>query len=355
MNKEIRVSVTPSTIFAALGIVLGVYFLWLLRDLALLVLTAIVLASAIEPSVTFFTRRRVPRFLSVLLVYILVFGSVLAFLYFLFPPVIADTAGFLTEVPRYIETLNVTTPFSSGSSATDFIAAQQQAIQPLVQTITSMVTTSSGGALQLLVVFFGGIFASFIVVVLSFYFALQDTGIDDFLRLAMPVKHEAYAIDLWRRSQKKIGLWMQGQVLLSALVGILTYIGLLLFGVPYALLLSVFTAMAEIVPIFGSLIAGVIAAIVAFSSGGLVLAAYAAGLYIVINQVESNLIYPLIVKQIVGLPPLLVLVALMAGYALAGFLGSLLSVPIAAVVLEFVNDFDKRKRRNAEAHAQTSA
>ena len=70
-----------------------------------------------------------------------------------------------------------------------------------------------------------------------------------------------------------------------------------------------------------------------------------------VNQFESNLIYPLIVKKIVGVPPLLVIVALIAGYTLAGFLGVLLSVPAAAVLLEFITDFDKRKRR--AHHAQT--
>jgi len=161
----------------------------------------------------------------------------------------------------------------------------------------------------------------------------------------MPVKYEEYYVDLWKRSQKKIGLWMQGQVLLSVIVGILVYLGLLIIGIPYALLLSVFTAMAEIIPVFGSIIAGVVAVIIAFSDGGVALGAIVAGLYVVVNQFESNLIYPLIVKKIVGIPPLLVIVALIAGYTLAGFLGVLLSVPVAAVLLEFINDLDKHKRR----------
>jgi predicted PurR-regulated permease PerM len=190
-----------------------------------------------------------------------------------------------------------------------------------------------------------------LVIVLSFYFALQDTGVNDFLRMVMPVAYEEYSVDLWKRSQRKIGLWMQGQVLLSVIVGILVYLGLLIIGIPYALLLSVFTAIAEIIPVFGSLIAGTVAAIVAYSQGGLPLGLIVAGLFIVVNQFESNLIYPLIVKKIVGLPPILVIVALIAGYTLAGFLGVLLSVPIAAVLLELVTDFDKRKRRETRRSA----
>ena len=347
MDKEIRVSITSGTIFTTLLIVVGVYLFWILRDLALLVLTSIIIASAIEPGVAFFIRYRMPRFIAALLIYVLVFGAIFAILYLFFPPIIADAAGFLTAMPRYLDTINITTPLSNITNTVSVVSSQSQA-QSYIQTLLSLqslFTSSSGSVLQLLVTFFGGIFSLVLVVILSFYFALQDTGVDDFIRLIMPVKYEEYYVDLWKRSQKKIGLWMQGQILLSVIVGVLVYLGLLIIGVPYALLLAVFTAMVEIIPVFGSIIAGVVAVIVGYSDGGVAIAAIVAGLYIVVNQFESNLIYPLIVKKIVGIPPLLVIVALIAGYTLAGFLGAILSVPVSAVLLEFINDFDKRKRR----------
>jgi predicted PurR-regulated permease PerM len=347
MDKELRVTITPGTIFTAILIILGVYLAWILRDLILLILTAIVIASAIEPGIGFFIRYRIPRFVAALLVYVLVFGVVFSLLYFFFPPIISDAANFLTAMPRYLETLNVSGALSDFANATGFVASpnQTQTFIEALLSLQSVFSTTSGGVVQLLVTFFGGVFSLVLVIVLSFYFVLQDTDIDDFLRLVMPAKHEAYAVNLWRRAQKKIGLWMQGQILLSVIVGVLTYLGLLIVGVPYALLLAVFTAVAEIIPVFGSLIAGAIAVMIGFSSGGIPIAAVVAGLYIVINQFESNLIYPLIVKKIVGIPPLLVIVALIAGFTLAGFLGVLLSVPVAAVLLEFIHDLDKRKTR----------
>lgn len=354
MDKEINVSIAPGTVFTTLFIIAGAYIFWLLRDLALLVVTAIVIASAIEPGVAFFIRRRIPRFIAALLVYVLTFGSVFSLLYFFFPPIIADAAGFISAMPKYLDTLNATSGLSGIASATDFIGGGQQGSSSFVQTLLSLqsvFSASSGGVIQIFITFFGGIFSLMLVIVLSFYFALQDTGVDDFLRLVMPVVYEDYSVDLWKRSQKKIGLWMQGQILLSVIVGILVYLGLLIIGIPYALLLSVFTAIAEIIPVFGSLIAGTAAAIVAYSNGGVPLGLIVAGLFIVVNQFESNLIYPLIVKKIVGIPPLLVIVALIAGYTLAGFLGVLLSVPVAAVVLELITDFDKRKRREHAHHS----
>lgn len=347
MDKEIRVAITPETIFTGVLVVGGAYVAWLLRDLVLLVLTAIVIASAIEPEIAFFIRHRIPRFFATILVYILVFGSLFGILFFLFPPIITDAVGFLSTIPQYIQTINTSNSFSDLTNITN-VAGATYDLQSFVHTLfsfQSLFTNTSGSLLQLSITFFGGIFSLLLVIVLSFYFALQDTGVDDFLRLVMPVAYEDYSVDLWKRAQKKIGLWMQGQILLSVIVAILVYLGLLIIGIPYALLLAVFTAMAEIIPVFGSLIAGLIAVIVAYSDGGVALGAIVLGLYIVVNQFESNLIYPLIVKKVVGVPPLLVIVALIAGYTLAGFLGVLLSVPVAAVLLELITDFDKKKRR----------
>ena len=203
--------------------------------------------------------------------------------------------------------------------------------------------------------FFGGIFSLGLVVVLSFYFAVQEQGVENFLRIVVPLRYEEYTISLWRRAQHKIGLWMQGQLMLSILAGILVYLGLLIINVglgadmPYALLIGMLTAIGELIPIFGSLFVGIIAVAVAWSHTGVTLAFFVAGLFIVVNQFESNLVYPLVVKKIVGVPPLLVIVGLIAGAEIAGFLGILLSVPLVAILQEFINDVDRGRRERVAA------
>ncbi|MBU6321040.1 MAG: AI-2E family transporter [Patescibacteria group bacterium] len=345
MPAERRIAISPGSVVTTLLILLGAYLLWVLRDLALLVLTAIVISSAIEPGIAFFVRYRLPRFFATLLMYVIVLGSAFALVYFFFPPILADAAGFLSEVPQYLNTLQV--PSAGLAQASNLLGGSHEAESLLssLAVLQSALTANGSGVVDLVATFFGGIFSLILVVVLSFYFALSDTGVDDFLRLVIPAAYEEYAVDLWRRSQRKIGRWMQGQILLSVIVGVLVYLGLLILSIPYALLLAVFTAFAEIIPIFGSLMAGGAAAAVAYTAGGFPLALIVAGLYVVVNQFEANLIYPLIVKKVVGIPPLLVIVALIAGWTLAGFLGVLLSVPVAAAALEFLSDYGVRKRR----------
>lgn len=327
------------------------YTVWFLRDLVLLVVTAIVLASAVRPGVLFFVRYKFPRVLAVFTMYLVIFGSIFGSVYLFLPPLLGEVGGLVNTLPHYIENVSLPAPFDTSSATSLFSSASQTTAtkgeNALVQSLFSLqkvFTNSSAGALRLMATIFGGLFSLSFVIVLSFYFAVQEKGFEGFLRTITPLPQEEYIIDLWRRAQKKIGLWMQGQVMLSLLVGVLIYLGLLIIGVPYALLIGLFTAMMEIIPIFGSFIAAVPAIAIAFTAGGTTLALIVAGLYLIVNQFEAHLIYPLVVKKIVGVPPLLVIVAMVAGSELAGFLGVILAIPLAAILQEFVSDLDKGRR-----------
>ena len=335
------------------AIVIGfiTYALWILRDLLLLILTAIILASAMRPGILFFMRFKFPRALAVLLTYLGVFSVIFGIIYFFIPPILSEGGTFIRALPHYLETVSLPSFFTTGA-APSFLSGtgSESALSQTLGVLQQAFANTSSGVVRLVTSIFGGVFSLVFVIVLSFYFAVQESGIEDFLRIITPLSREEYIVDLWHRAQAKIGLWMQGQLMLSVLVGVLVYLGLLVMGVPYALLLALFTALMEIIPIFGSFIAAIPAIIIAFTSGGMALALITTGLYVVVNQFEAHLIYPLVVRKIVGVPPLLVIIAMVAGGMLAGFLGILLSIPIAAILQEFVNDLDKgRRSRHAAA------
>ncbi len=350
MDHPTRISITTDTFLRALLVGAVAFATWKLHSLVLLVLTAIVIASAIEPGVAFFVERRIPRVLAVLGMYTVVFGSLFATVYAFFPPIIDDMQGLVSTVPQYIETLNLPSSLTSlgESSGTATHSGGEGSLIANVFAIRSAFSDTGGGTFRLVSAFFGGIFSLGLVVVLSFYFAIQETGIDDFLRLITPAKHEEYVVDLWLRAKKKIGLWMQGQLLSSLIGGVIAYLGLLILGVPYAILIALFTAVAMLVPIFGSFTAAVPAVVIGFSTGGITLAVIVAGLYFIISQFEAHLIHPLVVNKVVGIPPLLVILALIVGGELAGFLGVVLAIPVAAGLREFLNDFDHAKRKARE-------
>lgn len=341
-DRNVSITITTGTIFRALLFVAGVWLLFKLTELVLIVLTAIVIASAIEPAAKWFMRHRVPRVIAVLIVYLLFFSVFFGFFYFFVPPVLAETANLITTLPTYLESLNISEPIP-GATLSVPGSTSELSLAGLVEGVRGFLTNISANTFSAASVVFGGVLSFILIVVFSFYFAVQERGIDDFLRVVTPVKHQRYVIDLWKRSQEKIGRWMQGQLLLGLIVGVLVYLGLTILGVPYALVLAVLAGLFEIIPVFGPILSAVPAVIVAFGTGGLSLALLVVALYVIIQQFENHLIYPLVVTKVVGVPPLLVILALIIGAQLAGFLGIILSVPFAAAIQEVIRDLEKRR------------
>ncbi|MCI0597619.1 AI-2E family transporter [Candidatus Parcubacteria bacterium] len=334
MDEKHGISISTGSVIRVLVIVAAAWALWQLSTLVLVLLAAIVIASAVEPGVEFFLKRKLPRALSVVLVYMSILFCLVALVWFFVPPVLSETTAALAVLPQYLsQAQDIGLSFlgdTSGATLSENITALQQAF-----------ADTGTGVLQFISSLFGGVFYFLLTILVSIYFSFSETGIDDFLRLITPKKHREYVLDLWKRSQKKIGLWMQGQLLLSLIITILLYLGLSLLGVPYALLLAIFAGVMELIPVFGSFVAAVPGILVTATLGEFALIAVVAGLYLIVNQFQAHLIYPLVVKKIVGVPPILVIIALLAGGQLAGLPGVLLAVPIAAAVQEFVNDLQK--------------
>ena len=349
-KSPVSIAITPSTILMAIALGLLVWLVFYLKDLVLIVITAIVLASAVEPGVSWFMRYGLHRIFSVASVYLLTLGVLFSVAYLFFPPLIEETRGFVATLPQYLDSLNITELSSAGilGPATEAVSSGGSLTDTLFQ-FQNIFTSTSQGAFRALSGIFGGVVSFVLIIVLSIYFAIQETGVDDFLRIVVPVKYQEYAVHLWKRSHVKIGLWMQGQLLLSLIMGILAYLWLTILGVPFSIVLSLFAAVAELIPIFGPILAGIAALAVAASANGTNVALLVAGGYLVLHQLENHLIYPLVVKKVVGVAPLLVILALVAGLQLAGFLGVLLSVPIAAAIQEFVTDVQKRNERELKS------
>ena len=133
---------------------------------------------------------------------------------------------------------------------------------------------------------------------------------------------------------------MQGQLILALIMGVLVYLGLTILGVKHALLLAVIAAVFEIIPVFGPVLSAVPAVLIGFADGGVTIGVLVIALYVIFQQFENHLIYPLVVTRVVGVPPLLIILALFIGFELAGFLGVILSVPVAATIQELARDIE---------------
>lgn len=344
-EKQISINITAGAIFKVGAIGLLFWFLWVVRDLVLVLITSIVIASAINPISNFISKKlKAPRVVSVLGIYV---GAALFFLgifaVFL-PPFISDIKTTFYQIPFYLDELS--TEKVSELPGFDILIAsirEMEITEDVLNVVTGSVSGATVGFITTASAIFGGALSFILIVVISFYLAVQKDGVGDFLKIVTPLKHEKYILDLWARSQRKIGLWMQGQLVLAVIVGVLTFMLLSVFGVPNAVMLAFLAMVLELIPLFGPILAAIPAIALALLSGGGTLGFITLCIFVVIQQFENHLLQPLVVKKIIGIPALVAIFAIIIGAKIAGFLGILISVPIAAVVMEFLGDIEKKK------------
>jgi predicted PurR-regulated permease PerM len=371
-NKSLNINITPGSILKGMGLILLILFLYFIKDLVLVVLVAVVIASGLEPLIHWFNRHKVNRLPAAIISFFGVFGIFAGLMFFFTPLILDEAASLLTELPKYLESTTLWNPLNV---STETVITTQKVVQKLsdgvnnpgqllndaqsqikttvpstsfglgdlVKSIQAVSSNVSDGFIKIVSAVFGGLLSFVLIVVLSFYFLVQEDGVGNFLRLITPIKHEKYIIDLWKRSQRKIGQWMQGQFLLGVIIAVLLYLGLSILGVKNALFFSVFAGCFEIIPVFGPILSAIPAILMAFVDNGFTAALMVTGLFIIIQQFENHLIYPLVVKKVVGVSPIIVILALIIGYKLAGFLGIVLSVPMVSALMELVDDVQRRK------------
>jgi len=345
-SNSTNIVINTGTIIRFFGLAILVLAMYYMFDVVLVVLAAIVIASAIEPVIRVLKRRGVHRIIGVIFVYVFIGAALTGVAVFLLPPVVDDAVTFLGDLPKTITIESIWNPLSSASVVGDAGTASGHVISvsDFINNAKTLIAGTSASAFKTASAVFGGVLSFMLIIVLSFYLAVQDDGIGEFLRIIAPVKHHEYITDLWKRSQRKIALWLQGQVILGLVIGILVYIVLVSVGIPYALSLAVFAGIFEIIPVFGPIISSIPAILLAFSDRGIGTGILLVCLYIVIYQFESQIFYPLVVKKIVGISPILVILALVVGAKMAGVLGALVAVPLSAAFMEYIKDIEKYKK-----------
>lgn len=350
-DKHLSITISTGTLMKIALFILGAFFIVKLTGLVLVVLTAVVIASVIEPGTQWFVKRKIPRVLSAIFMYVLIMAAIVSVFTFVLPPLFSETIEALNNLPKNIKTIDILKPIHKDT----FVSVKTLfpnlpnsiSVEDLVGTFTGALSDFSGGIFDTVAGFFGGVISFVLVIVISFYLSVREDGVGEFLAIVTPIEHEKYIRGLWKRSQNKIGRWMQGQLLLACVVGLMTYISLLIIGINHPLLLAFLAGIFELIPVIGLTLSVIPAFMIAVLDKGIGLGLIVIAVYLFIQQIEAHIIYPIAVKKIVGVPPLLVIISLVAGAELAGFIGALLAIPISVALIEYLDDVDKKKRITA--------
>jgi predicted PurR-regulated permease PerM len=346
MEKNTKISISNGSIIRV--ILFGVVFWALIKltSIILILLTSIVIASFIEFAVKKMKKYIKNRTMAVFLIYLASFAVVFGLLSVFVPVFISEMSTLVVQLGKYIPNSSILNTFQpdtlSGAKGVVSTISHNASIADVIKSTQNLVTSLSGGFFNIFGSAFDGVVNLLLIIILSFYLSVTERGIESFLRIITPAIHEEYIISLWQRTERKIGLWMQGQMLMGTIVGMLTYLGLTIIGVKYSLVLALLVVVAELVP-FGLVLATIPGILFAYIDGGVTVAAVTALMYFILGQFETYLIYPLVVKRATGISPLVVIISLLVGGTLAGFWGVILSIPCAVCLLEFLDDLEKKK------------
>lgn len=337
-SEVMKIELSVTTFLKALAIIAVVYFFYRVIDVLALVFVAIIFATALEPAVNWMSRNKIPRALCVLVLYLVIFLVLSLIIVLMIPPLVNEVTELAKSFPYYYERLLSAFSYVSGSGQDAVALALQQSLSSLGSNLAQATTS----ILATLVSVFGGLFQFVILLTIAFYLVVEEDGILRFVRSVTPSKYHPYTIQMMRRLKSKLGSWLRGQLLLMVIIGVLTYVGLSILGAKYAMVLALWAGVTEVIPYVGPILGAIPAVFLALSVSPMQ-ALLVGLLYLVVQQLENNIIVPLVMKKTVGLNPIISIIAIAVGIKLGGVMGAILSIPVAVSIGVFLSDFfDKR-------------
>jgi predicted PurR-regulated permease PerM len=337
-QRTITVSISVRTIFLIIALVAMTYLFFRIPHFWLLVLTAVVLATAMDKPVTAMRARGLPRGISILLIYIVLIGLMVIAIAALAPIVAGDARALERELPGYtawFESVAASLPAGSDASATFSLAGIEQQLRNNASTLARSATEIGVEAGRTA-------FYVFVTLVLAFFLSVEPGVVLNGAARWVPAKHQERVWRIARNIHESIGAWARGQLAIALIFGALMGVGLKLIGVPYAPSLGVIAGILEVVPYVGGFITVVLAVLSAATIGVPQVIAVVV-LYVVLVNLESHVLAPLLYGKALGLPPVAILLALLAGVELLGILGALLAIPLTVIFWAIGEEFAPRQ------------
>lgn len=312
-----KIDISHRTIVFIAAFALGIWLLYLIRDLLVLLFVALIFTSALSPAVNFFVKLKFPKAMGIVITYVLVFSVIGGVLAGILPPLIEQTGKLITILPTIL-----VEKLSFANLDTSFFQSE--------------LANFSKGAYDFVLDLFSNLLTFVLLIVLTFYLLLEKENLQS-RAASLFFGHQQRVERLFVAIEDKLGAWLRGQLLLSVIIGVLVYIGLIILGIPYALPLALFAGILEVVPVIGPIISALPAIGLALAISP-VLAGGVAAMYFIVQQVESHIIVPQVMKRAVGLNPLVVILAVAVGGRLLGIVGGVLAVPITVVAQIIIAD-----------------
>jgi len=322
-----KIEISARTIIFTVFFLLSLGLLWQIKELIFSLFIAFIIAGALKPAVAYFEKMRLPRPVGAVFIFALFIFIIFNIFSLVIPPLINEVIYLSKTLPVIIKT---SLPNYASYFNFDFLTKNLPGLTN--QTIDFIKTIFSNVFFVTSTLFFG------------FYFLLEKHLAKRLLENFFD-DHEVNKIELISdRAQARMSSWFWGEVILMIVVGILTYIGLNIIGMKYALALAVLAGLLEVVPTLGPIASSIPAILIGLSHSP-ILALSNVALYLVVQQLENNLIVPIVMRKVTGLHPVAILIAMVVGGKLAGIMGVFLAVPTTIFIETILIEIQKLPKR----------
>lgn len=325
-DLPIKVEISYKTIIFAVCFLIGLWFLIQVRQIIFLIFLSIILLSALLKPVEWLNSKKIPRVLSVLMVYLLLIAAIAFTIGTIIPALVTETTDFINKLPFILSSVN------------DFLLFHQIPVENVSNIVEKQAQSFVGNVFSISTAIISSVVLIITVFVLTFYLLLEWKGFIKTLTTAFSPRLEKRILTIIEKVEGGLGGWVRGQMALSLAVGSLTFIGLTLLGVPYALPLSLIAGILEIIPIIGPIISAIPAILVGLTISPIIGLA-TLGIFLIVQQLENHLIVPMVMSRVVGLQPPVVIIALLIGTQLYGMGGAFLAIPVIIVIKILVKEF----------------
>lgn len=345
MEQQSILNISWGTIFKICLAVICLYILYLIRDIVVWFIFALVISILFNFLIDFLERKRIPRVIGATVCYFSIFVLLSFFIYKTAPIFLSEIKEFTQNLPYYLRQIS---PFLEKLG----IQAAQNT-QSLVGTLEFGLERAGQNIFNALFSIFGGVFSTIFIISLAFFISLEKGLVERILVTFSSAEHHKYLRYLLEKSKRKVGGWFISRLIGILFVGVSTYIVLTILNVEYAFILSLMAGLFDFVLIVGPILAGIIISlIVALASP--IQALFVLLAFIIIQILEGNLVLPLLFKKFVGMPPALVLLALAVGGKLWGIMGAILVIPLAGIVFEILRDYLEKQRQIEEKEKEVT-
>lgn len=323
-------NITTETVIKVVFAIIGLYVLFVIKDVIIWFVFALIIAILFNYLIDSLEKKRIPRVISATILYFGVFILLGFFIYKSAPLILGEIQEFSGNLQIHLQKL---IPLLE-----KFGIKHLPNPEILMATIRKNLEKVSGSFGQALASIFGGASATAFVIALAFFISIERRFVERIVSAFSPDQYEQYLLGLWHKAKKKVSGWFIARLIGVAFVGASVFLVLRILNVKYAFLLALLSGIFDFLPFIGPLVMGtVMFSVIALNS--LMQAVFVAIAFVIIQQIENHLLFPVLFRRFIGISPVLVLVAFAIGGELWGIAGAILAIPLAGVVFEILKDY----------------